>query len=507
MRYKLFKNHLFMNKGGELMTGTPRITLHRFLCFIVCFSVMAGISQAAGPLAVHPDNPRYFTDGSGKTIYLSGSHTWYNIHFNINNPAMGEAEFEAYLDWMQEYGHNFTRLWTGWANNFPKLWKRTGPGVAIDGELKFDLTQFDDNYFDLLRRRVIQVGNRGMYCSVMFFGSAIGFHRSLESWKKMAWHPDNNINDVKFSPTDGTTFFTATDGNTIELQAMLIRKFIDALNDQDHIIWEIANEAGPASREAQSLAADYARQYEAGKPKQHLIGITAGHNFGPAVFSSSGDWISPDLKSYQEGGPAEYAGKPLISDTDHLYGWGSVEPGEIPHIEKWVWKAFMRGTHPIFMDPYNSNETVNGYGYIDPMLNGIRQRLGDTLAYAEKVNLAAMEPSSASEDCSTTYCLINSSDEYLIYQPDSLSDFSVKLSAGTYSFEWFNVSAGNVERTGEFVSEGGKQFFITPFSGEAVLYLKRLQSRWNFDWRKWGVPIYSSEADGWLDYVPGFSPT
>ena len=34
---------------------------------------------ATGPLRVNSANPRYFTDGSGKAIYLTGSHTWANL--------------------------------------------------------------------------------------------------------------------------------------------------------------------------------------------------------------------------------------------------------------------------------------------------------------------------------------------------------------------------------------------------------------------------------------------
>ena len=34
---------------------------------------------ATGPLRVNPANRRYFTDGSGKAIYLAGSHTWANL--------------------------------------------------------------------------------------------------------------------------------------------------------------------------------------------------------------------------------------------------------------------------------------------------------------------------------------------------------------------------------------------------------------------------------------------
>ncbi len=35
--------------------------------------------RAAGPLRVHPDNPRYFTDDSGRAVYLTGAHTWLDL--------------------------------------------------------------------------------------------------------------------------------------------------------------------------------------------------------------------------------------------------------------------------------------------------------------------------------------------------------------------------------------------------------------------------------------------
>ena len=36
-------------------------------------------AAAKGPLQVHPTNPRYFTNGSGQAILLTGSHTWGNL--------------------------------------------------------------------------------------------------------------------------------------------------------------------------------------------------------------------------------------------------------------------------------------------------------------------------------------------------------------------------------------------------------------------------------------------
>jgi hypothetical protein len=66
---------------------------------------------AAGPLKVHPQNPRYFTDGSGKAVLLTGSHTWPSlVDMGAADPP-APFDFAAYLDFLEKFGHNFGRLW------------------------------------------------------------------------------------------------------------------------------------------------------------------------------------------------------------------------------------------------------------------------------------------------------------------------------------------------------------------------------------------------------------
>jgi hypothetical protein len=82
----------------------------------------------------------------------------------------GEIDYQSYLNFLTKYDHNFIRLWawdsTVWdtrangrlAKDFvhhaaPLPWARTGPGNALDGKPKFDLTNFDPAYFDRLRAR------------------------------------------------------------------------------------------------------------------------------------------------------------------------------------------------------------------------------------------------------------------------------------------------------------------------------------------------------------------
>jgi hypothetical protein len=126
----------------------------------------------AGPLRVHPTNPRYFTDGSGKAIYLTGSHTWNNLQHNGVYPRV---DYDEYLDFLERHNHNFIRMWAWeqarwapWSDGKgpnpgdwfiePNPYARTGPGLARDSKPKFDLAKFDPAYFDRLRARVRKAG-------------------------------------------------------------------------------------------------------------------------------------------------------------------------------------------------------------------------------------------------------------------------------------------------------------------------------------------------------------
>ena len=133
---------------------------------MLCTSVLN-----SSPLTVHPNNSRYFADKNGEIVYLTGSHNWSNTL---------SGSFDEFSRMLSKYGHNFIRYWViehtkGNAyseRGEPKSimpWRRTGPGIANDGLLKFDLNKFDQRYFDLLRSRVEIAKNRNQYISLMLF--------------------------------------------------------------------------------------------------------------------------------------------------------------------------------------------------------------------------------------------------------------------------------------------------------------------------------------------------
>ena len=57
----------------------------------------------------------------------------------------------------------------------PQPWQRTGPGNASDGKPKFDLTKFNQAYFDRLRDRVRQLHAAGIYAGVYLFSGEFLF--------------------------------------------------------------------------------------------------------------------------------------------------------------------------------------------------------------------------------------------------------------------------------------------------------------------------------------------
>jgi hypothetical protein len=128
------------------------------------------LAAVMGPLRVHPSNLRYFSDGSGRAVYLTGSHHWNNLQ-DRGRPERPPFDYAGYLDFLTAWGHNFIRLWAweGAASSVdpaatllfePMPYRRTGPGTALDGRPKFDLAQWAPAYFARLRERVLAARDR-----------------------------------------------------------------------------------------------------------------------------------------------------------------------------------------------------------------------------------------------------------------------------------------------------------------------------------------------------------
>ena len=467
------------------------------------YTETAQTSKATGPLRRHRSNPRYFTDGSGKAIYLTGSHTWNNFQEKSHGPSK-DFDYAGYLHRLQQQNHNFIRLWvweqSAWDWTTEKVeikplpYLRTGPGVALDGGPKIDLRQFNQEYFDRLRSRVQAAGDHGIYVSVMLFqGFSIGKKPNSPGnpWPGHPFNRENNINGIDGDPDgneEGKEIHTVASPAILALQERYLAKVLDTLNDCDNVLWEICNEGDPDSKEWQYHMIEYVKRYEATKEKQHPVGMTAiwpgGHNSD--LLDSPADWISPNSTGddYRNDPPAADGSKVIMTDTDHLWGVGG-DRG-------WIWKSFTRGLNPIYMDPFEREQWKSSGAKFE----SCRRAMSDTLAYANKMNLAAAAPHN--NLASSGYCLADPGEEYLVYIPFRAPEagrlhlsfvlrnpirnlmwqfkhgVTVNLSAATAEFlvEWFDPTSGKIIRGRPI--KGGKTYnFTAPFRGDAVLYLRR----------------------------------
>ncbi len=469
--------------------------------------------HASGPLRRNVANPLYFTDNTGKAIYLTGSHVWNN--FQDIDPALwpdangklvapetkttSKFDFDNYLRLLEKENHNFIRLWA-WENAawFPGLntkptfqplaYSRSGPGIALDGLPKFNLKEFNQDYFDRLRSRVSAANERGVYVSVMLFQGCSIARKGTQEKRPWLGHPFNRANNVNGMDGDPSQDDEGTEIHTLQVpevtaqQESYVRKAVATLNDLDNVLWEISNESEPTSRDWQYHMINFLKRCEADQPKQHPVGMTLCQPGGKNVdlFASPADWISPGCskeENYCENPPAGHGRKVIISDTDHLWGIGGDRA--------WVWKSFTRGLNPIFMDPIER-----------PRWESVRRAMGITLAYADRMNLSSMKPHG--DLASSGYCLANPGREYLVYVPLEVPSLesrrffhrfkqqirnirrlfgtrvTVDLLAdtGPFQVEWLNPSSGE-KKLGRPVQGGTKVSFTAPFRGDAVLYIRR----------------------------------
>ncbi|HZA57141.1 MAG TPA: DUF6298 domain-containing protein, partial [Candidatus Udaeobacter sp.] len=228
--------------------GSP--CLSKLLLSTVVAFLLISAAEAAGPLRTNTANPRYFFDSNGSPVYLAGSY-----QNPYNTLGGGAGDFSTYFDFLAQQNHNFTRLWAweespwtydqnGRVSFSLQPYERTGPGSALDGGLKFDLTRFDQAYFDQLRARVMEAGERGIYVSLILFE---GFSsqrkvRQVNPWLADPFQRDNNINGINADPNGngrGEEFFSLTLPPLTALQEAFIRKIVDTLNDLDNVLYEV----------------------------------------------------------------------------------------------------------------------------------------------------------------------------------------------------------------------------------------------------------------------------
>ncbi len=460
-----------------------------------------------GPL-VASRNANYFRDAKGNVLILNGSQTWNTLQDWGSEGSPQSLDFQAFIRFLAGHGHNFTLLWRVEMPKFcslpvtqssppdftvsPQPWMRTGPGKATDDGLKFDLTKFDQSYFDRLRSRTEALRDAGIYAGVyLFTGEFLNLFRCpSDGYPFTGANNVNGIDDGYTGGPKGTNSITMSAPNAItRFQDAYVEKVIDTLNDLPNVLWIVSEEAPDNSTWWNSHQISHVRMYESRKRYQHPIGyaglIPNTRATDQTIYNSDADWVAPGVRI----SPARSCGdgrptcKVVVNDSDHSY-WEMWK--ETPQQNRnYAWENFMSGNQVLFMDPYlvyypRQDRNLCGsptHGICtspDERWENFRSNLGYILRYSRRLNLARVTPHNSLS--STGNCLAQipaAGAEYLVYAPSGGS-FTVDLGAmpreRKLAVEWFNPATGAV-MVGEPVHSGSSQRFTPPFTGDAVLYL------------------------------------
>jgi len=447
--------------------------------------------DAMGPLVVHGANPRYFADPSGRPVYLSGSHTWAVVQDGGPEWPPAPLDWPAFLARIVEYGHTFTRLWTWeqprwaswWKGDYhftPVPWARVGPEQARDGGPRFDLRLIEPAWIDRLRDRVATALEAGVYVSVMLFqGWSAGpkpdpWSGCANPWLSHPFHRDNNVNGIDGSPGDEECHdrvHTLADRAVVELQEHYVRAVIDAVNEFPNVLYEIGNEHdGTAANSAwQYHMIDLVHAYERDhKPARHPVYMSAQWPdprnadllSSPAEAVVPFAWRGPGDERWEYEPPAGHVGKVVFLDTDHLWGVG----GNVD----WVWRSFMRGYQPMYMDPW-------GYDHMDPLApagrEDVRRALGAACRLAAELDLSVMVP--RPDVVSTGFALYDGAATAIVYQPyeDRLC-LNVGRDLAGAGVEWRDLVDDARRAPGTIRLTGGGGLLDPPWPGPAVAVVR-----------------------------------
>jgi Protein of unknown function (DUF4038) len=475
----------------------------RFIFFISLIFYFSGTfaQNFNGTLRVNPANPRYFMDKTGKAIYLTGSHTWANFQ-EAGLPNDSLFEWQKYLAMMKANKHNFMKFWV-WEQ--AKLGSWTNEPIAfspmpyqqnvLNDVVKYDLKKWNQAYFDRLRQRVIEAGKNGIYMSIMLFqGWSQKKEKLANPWNFHPFNPVNNVNNAGLQIVDNKeddaqkgTLHSLINGDILKYQESYARKVIETVNDLDNVLFEIINEGG--TKEWQYHIINFIKKTEKAMPKQHPVGMSHAVAVQPLMwnqelYESPADWVAPSPEPFEWNYPKSkkttdyqdrllpnYSKKVTILDTDHLWGCGGNY--------RWVWKVFLQGYCPIFMDPWQSfphADTLN-INWLSPCLYEreylpyklIRQNMGETRRFAERINLGKSMPKP--ELASSGVCLTNENQFYISYtNSGEYLTMNLRNTSGIFEVEWFSPITFETIK-GDAIKGGDFYVLKPPFETDAVLFL------------------------------------
>src|SRR5450432_1597687 len=497
------------------------LILRRAFCFsglLAALTAAAGQSISSPPIRLHPKNPHYFLF-RGKTVALVTGGEHYGA---VMNP---DFDYRKYLATLDAEGMNYTRIFPGSyveapgksfgiqrndiapaPGRFLAPWARSTTAGYAGGGNKFDLDQWNPEYFTRLHDFLTDASTRGIVVEISLLSSQYG---DLQ-WDLSVFNPTNNVNGT--AAIDRKKVNTLENGNILGYQEHYVRKLVREADSFDNVIFEIQNEPFsdrpvvervvnpylfPPSRNQfpntieaaddlslawQSRVARWITSEEASLPNRHLIAQNYC-DFGlpvrqlvPGVSMVNFHYAFPEAASANYG-----LGKAIAYDETGFLG------RDDDGYRREAWNFMLSGGSAF--DALDYSFTVGHEDGTDAEPNGpgggstaLRRQLRVLSDFLGKFTLADLTPDGHTvkrADGNYVRVLANPGREYAIYlDGDGPAELVLELPAGEYSGEWINTRTGETEGLERFRHRGGEKTLQTPaFHNGIALRLRRKVSK------------------------------
>ena len=285
-------------------------------------------NSSEGVIGISLKNPHYYSF-HGKEILLITSAEHYGAVINK------KFDYKRYLDALARYGLNYTRIYPGAVvlieglrrkndtlapgENLIAPWARSNVPGYIGGGCKFNLNEWDREYFNRLDDFLQYACEKDIVVEICFFNSQ---HENTYPYSPL--HQDANVQGVG-APTN-VEFQTLSDEKLVREQLRFIEKIMTETNRFDNIIYEFVDEPtldGTKNIDAYrwiSALADHAINVESKLPKKHLLAqqVMVGLDF------SDDDRISVNVSQYVTVSGRQIGGTPALNNC-----YGTNKPVEM----------------------------------------------------------------------------------------------------------------------------------------------------------------------------------
>ena len=204
------------------------------------------MSNAGSPICRHPENSRYLLY-KGKPLVLITATEHYGAVINRNFDYVRYLEDAAdkkatlsrcFLLFRELEGvplnpHSPCKPTPG---EYVAPFLRTGPGYATDGFLKFDLDQWDAEYFERLHGFLVEAARRDVIVELTLFSNTY----SDRVWNLNPLNAKNNVNGV--GDIAWQSYNSMQDAALFERQEAYVRKVVREVNEHDCFYFEVCNE-------------------------------------------------------------------------------------------------------------------------------------------------------------------------------------------------------------------------------------------------------------------------